>query len=99
MKGMQLSEDCTVTLSVFRPIVDEITKITQDENNDDFVLKANITESVMHIIEHLVSTVETGSQKDEKRRPLMKKNSLKKIEELPTIRPSSRGKLSSLSKK
>ena len=29
----------------------------------------------------------------------MRKNSLKKIEELPTIRPSSRGKLSSLSKK
>jgi hypothetical protein len=29
----------------------------------------------------------------------MRKNSLKKIEELPALRPSSRGKLSSLSKK
>jgi len=29
----------------------------------------------------------------------MRKNSLKKIEELPTVRPSSRGKLSSLSKR
>jgi len=29
----------------------------------------------------------------------MRKNSLKKIEELPTVRPLSRGKLSSLSKK
>lgn len=29
----------------------------------------------------------------------MRKNSLKKVEDLPTVRPSSRGKLSSLSKK
>ena len=29
----------------------------------------------------------------------MRKNSLKKVEELPAVRPSSRGKLSSLSKK
>jgi hypothetical protein len=29
----------------------------------------------------------------------MRKNSLKKVEELPAIRPTSRGKLSSLSKK
>lgn len=29
----------------------------------------------------------------------MRKNSLKKVEELPVLRPSSRGKLSSLSKK
>lgn len=29
----------------------------------------------------------------------MRKNSLKKIEELPAVRPSSRGKLSSLSKR
>lgn len=50
-------------------------------------------------LEAFVSHLEAESTRVEKRPTLMRKNSLKKVEELPAVRPSSRGKLSSLSKK
>ena len=46
-----------------------------------------------------VGAVEGEASRSEKRPSLMRKNSLKKVEELPPVRPSSRGKLSSLPKK
>lgn len=54
----------------------------------------------MSILEALVSAVEEDAAKVRERKPLlMRKNSLKKVAEGAPVRPSSRGKLNSLSKK
>lgn len=67
------------------------------------MLEAALSPSIMGVLEALASLVEEDALKIRERKPLlMRKSSLKKVAESPTttgIRPSSRGKLSSLSKK
>ena len=99
-KGLQLSEEnASFTLGLLKRIIDEVNRLTQDEHNDNSVQETGISKAVFMNLEAFVSQLEAEATKNVKRPTLMRKNSLKKIEELPTIRPSSRGKLSSLSKR
>lgn len=99
-RGKDLTEENgSLTLGLLRRVLEEILRLTQEEKNDNAVLETGVIKPIFAALEAFVSHLEAESTRPERRPTLMRKNSLKKVEELPAVRPSSRGKLSSLSKK
>lgn len=99
-RGKELTEENgSLILGLLRRVLDEINRLTQEEKNDSMVLETAIIKPIFAALEAFVSHLESESTRTDRRPTLMRKNSLKKVEELPAVRPSSRGKLSSLSKK
>jgi len=98
--GSELTEKTSIQcINLFKGIVDELNKLTQDSKNDELVTQASLETSIFDFLDAFAVTSEAEFNSKEKKPLLMRKNSLKKVEELPTVRPSSKGKLASLTKK
>lgn len=99
-KGLELNEEtASLTLALYKQLLDHAIKITNDQNNDQTVTEAALLRPLLATLEGFAGHMEAQASKTTKRPTIMRKNSLKKVEELPAVRPSSRGKLSSLSKR
>ena len=61
--GDPCDQECVVALSVFRSIIDEINKFTQDEKNDEHLKSSDIGIVLVNVLEVMVSSIESENQK------------------------------------
>lgn len=66
-------------LSIFRCVIDDLNKMTQDEGKDKMIDEVSLPQPIFNVLEGLVASVELESQKKERKPNLMRKNSLKKV--------------------
>lgn len=99
-KGQEFSEQVGgLALGLFSRVLESLCKITEDNRHDQIVQESALPPVLLLALDAFVVGLEAEASRSEKRPALMRKNSLKKVEELAPVRPSSRGKLSSLSKR
>lgn len=79
-KGTDIKDqNCSITLGMFKKILEELNRMTQEEKNDQFVLETEVVKPIFMNLEGLVTVLECDASLNEKRPALMRKNSLKKI--------------------
>jgi hypothetical protein len=99
-KGQEFSEQVGgLAVGIFSKVLESLCKITEDSRHDQIVQESALPPVLLMTLDAFVVGLEAEASRSEKRPALMRKNSLKKVEELAPVRPSSRGKLSSLSKR
>ena len=80
VKGFDLAgQDCTIPVSIFRCVIDDVNKLTQDEGKDKLIEEVGMGQPIVSVLEGLVTSVEQESQKNERKPALMRKSSLKKV--------------------
>ncbi len=103
LSKMLETKNASSSLSYFSTLLEHLQSVTKNDKNDEQVCKSSVTNEVFCLFAELAISLEsqpTSKNSGATKNSLIRRNSLKKVEDLPEIRPSSRGKkLASLTKK